>query len=193
MCGSGTLAIEAALWASGRSPGLLRSHFGLLHLKLDQRPWRTLRAELGKRPRRKPAPIVASDIDARAVEAARRNAQTAGVSHLIDFHRCDFAQTPLPEDPGIVIFNPSYGERLEGGPDLEKTYERIGDFFKQRCGGGTGFLFTGNRELAKKVGLRTKRRLPFFNGQLECRLLKYELYAGSKKAHKSSQVKPQES
>jgi len=65
--------------------------------------------------------------------------------------------------------------------ELEETYARIGDFFKQKCIGYTGYIFTGNLELAKKVGLRTSRRLTFFNGGLECRLLKYEIYAGTKK------------
>ena len=65
--------------------------------------------------------------------------------------------------------------------DLEKTYERIGDFFKQKCPGFTGYLFTGNLDLAKKVGLKASRRFPFHNADIECRLLKYELYAGSRR------------
>jgi len=189
MCGSGTLPIEAALTASGRVPALLRSNFSFMHTKwYDALAWHALRAEAGKKSRKtggkaqhRPAPIIATDIDSWAVEAARRNAQTAGVEHLIEFSVCDFAQTPVPQEPGIILMNPEYGMRMGDVKELEETYARIGDFFKQKCIGYTGYIFTGNLELAKKVGLRTSRRLTFFNGGLECRLLKYEIYAGTKK------------
>ncbi len=182
MCGSGTLAIEAALIATSRAPGLLRSNYGLMHIHgFDAEAWRQVRADEGKsRSRTRPAPIVASDIDPRAVDAARQNAKTAGVDHLIEFAVCDFAETPLPAAPGIVLLNPEYGQRMGESSALTKTYERIGDFFKQRCAGYTGYVFTGNRDLAKTVGLRTSRKLVFWNAKIECRLLKYELYAGSR-------------
>ena len=77
--------------------------------------------------------------------------------------------------------NPEYGMRLGEIEDLKETYNRIGDFFKQKCAGYTGYIFTGNPELAKKVGLRTSRKIPFFNGSIECRLLKYDLYSGTRK------------
>ena len=79
------------------------------------------------------------------------------------------------------MLNPPYGERLGDKKELGATYRGIGDFFKKRCQGYRGYLFTGNLDLAKRVGLRTKRRIPFFNGEIECRLLEYELYGGSKK------------
>ena len=82
----------------------------------------------------------------------------------------------IPTGGGVVIFNPEYGERLGEISALEKTYKEIGDFLKQKCNGYYGYIFTGNLELAKKVGLRTKRRLPFYNGKIECRLLEYEMY-----------------
>jgi putative N6-adenine-specific DNA methylase len=183
MCGSGTLAIEAALIATGRAPGLLRGNFGLMHLAFfDAESWRTLRAEVRRERKRAPAcPIVASDIDERAVRAARRNAQTAGVDHAIDFYVCDFAETRLPVEPGMVILNPPYGERLGDRTTLETTYRRIGDFFKQRCPGYTGYVFTGNRDLVPVIGLKARRRLPFMNGAIPCHLLEYELYEGSLK------------
>jgi putative N6-adenine-specific DNA methylase len=188
MCGSGTLAIEAALIAGRRAPGLLRSNYGFMHLKyFDEQKWRQMRSEAlkisktrGGKATFKPARIIATDIDAGAVEAARKNAMTAGVSHLIDFHVCDFAETAVPPEPGIVIMNPEYGLRLGEIEKLGDTYKRIGDFFKQKCAGYTGYVFTGNPALSKKVGLRTSRRIEFYNGNIECRLLKYELYAGKK-------------
>lgn len=183
MCGSGTLAIEAALIASGRPPGLLRSNFGFMHQRgFDDAAWQALRHEVKKvRNTATVGPIVATDIDPKAIWAARKNAETAGVDHVIDFSVCDFAETRIPEDKGIVLFNPEYGERLGHVAALEKTYKRMGDFFKQRCAGWTGFIFTGNLQLAKKVGLRVSRRLEFFNAKIDCRLLKYELYEGTRR------------
>jgi len=183
MCGSGTLAIEAALIAMNRSPGLLRSNFGFKHIKgFDEQAWSSLRKDAQKtRKKTIPAKIIATDIDPAAIDAAKKNAMTAGVDHLIEFSVCDFAETPLPQEKGTIIINPEYGFRLGDTKNLEETYQRIGDFFKQQCKGFTGYVFTGNMELAKKIGLRTSRRAIFFNGDIECRLLKYELYEGSKK------------
>jgi len=79
------------------------------------------------------------------------------------------------------MLNPPYGERLGDKKGLEETYKGMGDFFKKKCEGYEGYILTGNFDLAKKVGLRTKRRVPFFNGEIECRLLEYELYKGSRK------------
>ncbi|MDH5768790.1 MAG: class I SAM-dependent RNA methyltransferase, partial [Nitrospirota bacterium] len=110
-----------------------------------------------------------------------KNAATAGVEHLIEFAVCDYSETTVPDGEGIVILNPEYGERMGKIKELESLYKGIGDFFKHRCRGYTGYLFTGNLDLAKKVGLRSKRRIQFFNGGIECRLLEYELYAGSRK------------
>jgi len=188
MCGSGTLAIEAALIASKRAPGLLRSNYGFMHLKyFDESKWRQIRSEALKKSKARggkagfrPARIIATDIDTEAVEAARKNAMTAGVSHLIDFDVCDFAETVIPTEPGIIVMNPEYGLRLGEIAKLGDTYKRIGDFFKQRCAGYNGYIFTGNPALSKKVGLRTSRRIEFYNANIECRLLKYELYAGTK-------------
>ena len=182
MCGSGTLAIEAALLATGRAPGLLRHDFGFRHVRpFDPVAWKELRAEARAARRPCAARIVASDRDPKAVEVARHNARTAGVEDLIEFAVCDFAETPLPEGGGLVILNPEYGKRLGDREQLQATYRQIGDFFKQRCGGCTGAVFTCDLALAKAVGLRTRRRVTLYNGELEGRLLLYELYAGSKK------------
>ncbi len=78
------------------------------------------------------------------------------------------------------MLNPEYGERLGKLKELEETYRGIGDFFKKKCPGYRGYIFTGNLELAKKVGLKTKKRIPFFNSNIECRLLEYDLYEGSR-------------
>ena len=182
MCGSGTLAIEAALIALKRAPGLLRSNFGLKHIiGFDSEAWAALRIKARAQSKKNlPFRIIATDIDTRAIEAAKRNAQTAGVDQLIEFHVCDFKDTPIPEEKGIVILNPEYGYRLGKEQELEGTYKGIGDFFKKKCAGFTGYVFTGNMSLAKKIGLKASRRMVFFNARIECRLLQYQIYAGSK-------------
>lgn len=182
MCGSGTLAIEAALIALNRPAGALRPNFGIKHIKgFDKEYWEQLRAELkmasGKELESK---IIATDKDPRAIKAARKNAKTAGVDHLIHFEVCDFKETPLPEGNGVVVLNPPYGERLGEKERLKDLYSDIGDFFKQQCTNYTGYVFTGNLELAKHIGLRTNRRTEFYNSTIDCRLLEFELYEGSK-------------
>ena len=109
---------------------------------------------------------------------------TAGVEHLIEFRTCDFAYTPVPEGSGVVLLNPEYGERMGHIDKLAGTYSRIGDFFKQKCKGYSGYIFTGNPNLSKKIGLRSKRKIQFFNSNIECRLLEYELYECTKKLKK---------
>ena len=183
MCGSGTLAIEAAMIATKRTPGLLRMNYGFMHiLGYDEEVFfaerRALKDQVIKHIDFK---IIASDISEDAVDISEKNARTAGVDTLIDFVACDFADTEIPEGSGVVMFNPEYGERLGVHSKLEATYKRLGDFMKQSCKGYKGFIFTGNPDLAKKIGLRASNRIEFYNGKLDCRLLSYELYDGSKR------------
>ena len=192
MCGSGTLAIEAALLALNKAPGLLRSNFGFMHLNpFEAFAWNHLKksARLAAK-KNLPCKIIATDHSEEAVRAARENAYLAGVDQVIEFRVCDFMETPMPEGGGIVMLNPEYGVRMGDTKTLEETYGRIGDFFKQKCPGYTGYIFTGNLELAKKVGLRARRRIPFFNGEIECRLLEYELYEGSRKHASGAENEP---
>jgi 23S rRNA G2445 N2-methylase RlmL len=183
MCGSGTLAIEAALIALNMAPGLLRNNYGFMHLKGFNEPlWKDLRAQAKKKAKNTMGcRIIATDIRKEAVNAARKNAAAAGVEHMIEFAVCDYSGTTVPDGGGIVILNPEYGERMGKIKELENMYKGIGDFFKQKCRGYTGYIFTGNLDLAKKVGLRAKRKIQFFNSGIECRLLEYELYEGSRK------------
>ncbi|MFC1222488.1 class I SAM-dependent RNA methyltransferase [Pedobacter sp. BG31] len=185
MCGSGTLAIEAALLATNRAPGLYRMNYGFMHiLGYDEEVFfaerRILKDQVIKSVDFK---IVASDLSEDALEVTRRNAKTAGVDTLIEFQVCDFELTPVPEDgKGVVIFNPEYGERLGVHSKLELTYKRMGDFMKTKCKGYAGYIFTGNPDLAKKIGLKAAKKIEFYNGKLDCRLLEYELYEGSRRA-----------
>jgi 23S rRNA G2445 N2-methylase RlmL len=127
--------------------------------------------------------IEATDISDDAINISKINAGIAGVEKYIQFAQCDFALTEVPEGKsGVIYFNPEYGERLGEIDELEVTYARIGDFLKQKCKGYTGYIFTGNLDLAKKIGLKARRRMEFYNAKLDCRLLEYELYAGSKES-----------
>ncbi|MFT3934775.1 MAG: GNAT family N-acetyltransferase [Chitinophagaceae bacterium] len=188
MCGSGTLAIEAAMIATNRKPGLFRDNYAFMHLKgYDEEVYRQQDALLELQIKDNPKPrIIATDYSEQAIENARKNAVAAGVADMIEFKVCDFAETTVPTDTGggVVMFNPEYGERLGTVAALEDTYARIGDFMKKSCGGYYGYIFTGNLDLAKKIGLKASRRIEFYNSTIDCRLLEYELYSGSKKVTK---------
>jgi putative N6-adenine-specific DNA methylase len=186
MCGSGTVAIEAALIATNRAPGLLRNNYAFMHiLGYEADMYNRERAMLDEQIIRVPElKIIASDMSERAIDIARINAAAAGVEDLIDFEVCDFEETTVPEGEGVVMFNPEYGERLGDEIELNATYARIGDFLKQQCKGKVGYVFTGNLDLAKAIRLKTKRRIEFFNATIDCRLLEYELYDGSRRTDK---------
>ena len=184
MCGSGTMAIEAALIALNKCPGLLRNNFAFMHvIGFERDNYMAIRNELKAQQTNVKVPIIVTDIDKESVDAARQNARTAGVEQFLEFHECDFRKTPLPETPGIIMLNPPYGLRLSEQKWLEGQYKQIGDFFKQSCAGYKGYIFTGNLDLAKRVGLKTKSRTIFYNSQIESRLLEYELYTGTKKIY----------
>ena len=184
MCGSATLAIEATLIATNRRPGLFRDNYAFMHVKdFDDVFFEKERAALDEKiidlPELK---IIATDISEDAINVSKINAGAAGVSNYIEFSRCDFTETPIPENEnGIVFLNPEYGERMGEEIELEETYSAIGDFLKKKCKGYTGYVFTGNLTLAKKIGLKPKRKIEFYTSKIDCRLLEYELYAGTRK------------
>jgi putative N6-adenine-specific DNA methylase len=187
MCGSGTLAIEAALIASDTRPGLFRTNYGFMHLiGYDEEVYLQEMEKLDKKIKEVPGlKIIATDLSNVAITNAKKNAIAAGVADMIDFAVCDFAKTEVPQDvAGVMMVNPEYGERLGELDELEETYGRIGDFMKQQCKGYHGYVFTGNMDLAKKIGLKAKRRIEFYNATIDCRLLEYELYAGTRRTDK---------
>ena len=191
MCGSGTVAIEAALLATNRRPGLYRTNYSFMHLKdYDEQVYLAEMQRLRDQIKEVPGlHVEATDISDDAINVSKVNAGIAGVENLIHFKRCDFALTDVPEGTeGVVYFNPEYGERLGDVKQLEETYARMGDFLKQKCKGYTGYIFTGNLDLAKKIGLKARRRIEFYNAKIDCRLLEYELYAGSKDKDRREKV-----
>ena len=196
MCGSGTPAIEASLMAINRVPGSLKGHFAFQSIKGYERmipgekaPRVAPRKRMGATPaqiwkemvlsakdaeKKTNLPrIIATDISPEAVENAHTNAIAAGVAQHIEFYACDFADSPIPEEKGLIFFNPEYGIRLGTVEELSPVYERIGTFLNEKCSGWTGGLITGNPDLAKLVNLYWRNRVPFFNGPIDCRLFIY--------------------
>ena len=185
MCGSGTIAIEAALIATKRHPGLFRENYAFMHVKdFDADFFEKERASLDEKIIEIPDfKIIATDISEDAINISKINAGAAGVEKYIEFGKCSFEETPVPEiENGIVFLNPEYGERMGEEEELEETYGLIGDFMKKKCKGYTGYIFTGNLALAKKIGLKPKRKIEFYTSKIDCRLLEYELYSGTRRA-----------
>jgi putative N6-adenine-specific DNA methylase len=178
MCGSGTIAIEAALIATGTAPGLQRGFAFQRWWFHDPVLWAGLVERARASSRRAPAPIHASDVDEAAVRATGRHARRAGVGEWIEVQRRDARQFSLPGPGTVILTNPPYGERLGERDRLRPFYRELGDALKTRAVGATAWLLVGDRELAKEVGLRASRRIPLFNGPIECRLLRFDLFAG---------------
>ncbi|GAA4436438.1 THUMP domain-containing protein [Pontibacter saemangeumensis] len=184
MCGSGTLLIEAAMMAQNIAPGLYRRDpYGFEKWKdydagLFEMVWKTAEVKASFEPR---ATILGYDIDPDYVEAARNNIENAGLENVIKVEEADFFKTSAPEEPGVVVMNPPYNERILSD-DINLLYKNIGDTLKNNYQGYDAFVLTGNLEAAKNVGLKASRRIPLYNGPIECRLLKYELYRGSRRS-----------
>ena len=184
MCGSSTLAIEAALLATNRRPGLYRTNYAFMHIEgFKNEIYQQQRQRLHEVMKEVPGLIIiATDISEDAINISKINAGAAGVAHLIEFAIGDFETTRIPEEQaGVIYFNPEYGDRLGVAAVLEITYSRMGDFLKKKCKGYFGYIFTGNLELAKKIGLKPSRRIEFYTSKIDCRLFEYELYAGTKR------------
>lgn len=183
MCGSGTIAIEAALMAFHREAAVRRRNFGFMHIMgFDREVYKQARLEFRERWKKSiPIKIIATDHDPKAVEAATKNAEMAGVSEFIDFQVCDFEETIIPNGDGVILMNPPYGQRIGELKELEQLYQRIGTFLKHECAGKKAYIFTGNETLSKKVGLKSSSKTIFYNTTIECKLLEYELYEGKSK------------
>ncbi len=177
MCGSGTLAIEAALMAMNKAPGLLREHFAFQGWKdFDHRLWEELREEATAAERAIDFEILAADKEPRATSITRQNMERAGVKDVTVIRKA-FKRLEPPQGNGIILMNPPYGERMkEKDNEMEAFYKMIGDQLKQEWKGYTAWILSSNKDALKRVGLRTSRKLTLFNGPLECKFHCYELY-----------------
>ncbi len=182
MCGSGTLPIEAALISTNTAPGLLRDRFGFMN-------WKDFNADLYKEVctearaaiRTPLAPIYGFDMSIKSVQMAQASTNELGMNDYITFKEAKFDHLNYTGEPGIMIMNPPYGERLSK-LDVISLYKRIGDKLKQDFNGFDAWIISSNKEAFKNVGLRPSRKIPLMNGSLECKFIKYEMYRGSKKA-----------
>jgi putative N6-adenine-specific DNA methylase len=186
MCGSGTIVIEAAMLARNIAPGILREEFGFHRWRdFDAALWNSVLTEAKAAMKDKPDfPIVGIDKSYRAIDAAKQNAQAAGVLNDINFYSMPFEDYTPAEGAGTIITNPPYGGRITD-EDLFALYKEIGSSLKKKFTGWNAWILTANREAAAEIGLRASRKIPLFNGPIECRLLKYEMYMGSKKVKAS--------
>jgi putative N6-adenine-specific DNA methylase len=178
MCGSGTIAIEAAMLANGIYPGNVRKNFAFLN-------WKSFNPGIFKRMVEEvqphgiePVKIFASDILRRNIDIAYKNAEAAGVLNLIDFKISDFRTLESTSENPFLLFNPPYGERLT--PDDTNFYAMIGDRLKHHYSNATVWIIS-TAQCLKSIGLRPSKKITILNGSLECSFRKYELYSGSKK------------
>ena len=181
MCGSGTILAEAALIAADRAPGLSRT-FGFQRLAWYDGPtWQRIRQSSRDRVRTAPknVAIFGSDVAPAALANAAANLESAQVAAFVRLERFDVLARDPPAPSGILIANPPYGVRLDVREELAAFYPRLGDALKQRFGGWTACLFTGDLRLAKLIGLKAAKRTVLYNGALECRLFVFPLVSGS--------------
>ena len=178
LCGSGTLPIEACLQALNIAPGLFRSSFGFQTWPdFDRIVWDGLLKQA--RNNKKDATIASisgSDRDGDVIRQARANAVFCGLDKYIRFDRVDLADLEPPADSGILFCNPPYGQRLGDRDRLGDFYKLLGDVLKQRFKGWTAFVLSGNKKLAGSIGLKSSCRIAVYNGNIPCKLMKYELY-----------------
>jgi len=186
MCGSGTFLIEAAHMSLGDAPGLSREagEFGFERLRnFDAALWSSLCRAAAARRETAPAalPIRGADLSADAVARARQNLDYAGLGELIEVRQGDIlapAASGAGEPADILIANPPYGERLGEVAELAAFYPRLGDALKRHYAGWDCWFFSADTALPKLIGLSVKRRIPLFNGPLECRLYHFPMVAG---------------
>lgn len=187
MSGSGTIAIEAALIAGNIPPGVFRKRFAfedwldydsaLYEMVLDNLP---PTKEIN-------VPIVASDIDPDAIQMIKANVRSVKLEDIITINKIDFMEYPEQSEKSVVIMNPPYGERLVVA-DIESLYGDIGTTLKHKFGGSKAWVFTSNFQALKHVGLKPDKKITLYNASLECKYVKYSMFKGKLKEHKSSSI-----
>ena len=179
MCGSGTILIEAALAALNVPAGFFRRSYGFYRWKtFDRKRWEQIQDEADIRDD-VPVNFYGSDISSRFIGMAKDNICEARLTDFIRVHRCPMNESRPVRTPSFVIFNPPYGERLDM-EDIEAAYKEIGDTLKQHYAGCTAFIISSNISALKNIGLHASKRITLYNGALECKFMRFDLYKGSK-------------
>jgi putative N6-adenine-specific DNA methylase len=182
-CGSGTFLLEAAQMSLADAPGLGRDpgSFGFERLRgFRQALWqRLLNEAAAERLAADRLPIWGSDLSADAVARAQQNLAHAGIDDLVGVEQADLLTRPAPAPTGILVANPPYGERLGDLEELAAFYPKLGEALKRRFAGWDCWFLSADTRLPKLVGLKPMRKIPLFNGPLECRLYGFRMVAGS--------------
>ena len=192
-CGAGTIAIEAAQLACGIAPGLQRRFaFERLLPFRDQLPaWRELQRAARERVHAPAAPVFAGDVSFRMTDFAVRNAERAGVKQAIEFKTVDALQRPPPAAQGTLLLNPPYGERIgakgsgaregfeEGSGSSAEFFAQLAAHWKRHYAGWSGWILSPDMKLPTLMRLKESRRVPVWNGPIECRLFRFDMQAGS--------------
>lgn len=188
MCGSGTIAIEAALYANNIPPGYFREDFGFMRWKdYDKELFDLILEKSVDKIADYPTEILASDLSPNVLKKAKGNVKNAKVEDMIQLQTASFFDLMPSKQKGFIIMNPPYGERMEQD-DIPKMYKEIGDKLKKDFPGYTAWLLSSNLEALKKIGLHHTRRKTLYNGALECRFMRYEMYPGTKKVKTEGEI-----
>jgi len=182
MCGSGTLVIEAAMYANNFPAGMYRKEFGFMHWPdFDQQLWDEVTAEALDKQVEFDYQIIGSDISPKNLSSAKMNVKSARLHKDIKLHVSPFAaMLPPPGKPGLIIINPPYGERIRLH-DIIGLYKSIGNTLKQEFPGYQAWVISSDQRALSFIGLRPSAKLPVYNGPLECRFEHFDLYRGSKR------------
>lgn len=181
--GSGTLLIEAATYAHNIAPNLKREAFGFMHWRsYDDTLFEKVLSDAEAQKQPFTHKIIGTEIDGRVIGMCQANIRAAGVFEYIELIESDFQDFTPPEGPGVIVSNPPYGERI--GENVDDLYTAFGDKLKSSFTNWNAWFLSSNMDALKKVGLRPSRKIKLYNGSLECRMMKYEMYRGTKKIHK---------
>lgn len=189
MCGSGTIPVEAALLAAQVPPGIFRKRFGFqAWSNFEEGLFHTIREKQVERITESDVRVYGNELNRFVVKKAEANVKNAGVEDMVTISCGDFRDFNRPSGNGVVIINPPYGEKLKV-EDVQQLYKSIGDYLKKNYAGYKAWIFTGSPEGASAIGLRPFRRIKLFNGPIECRLLGFDLFEGSKADQYRKQAK----
>lgn len=180
MCGSGTFPIEAAMIAANIAPGLNRKFNFETWLDFDKQLFDKIKKEAVEKQISSSAQIYGSDIDKKAISISINNARRAGVRDIIKFENKDFFDSENNNKPAFVFINPPYDERLQI-EKVEEFYDEIGSQLKHHYQDNEAWIISSNFDAINHFGLKAEKKIKLFNGKLECRLLHYKMYEGSKK------------
>lgn len=184
MCGSGTFLIEAALMANNVPPGYFRADYGFMRwMNYDATLWDTIyQGAIRKITDAENLHLLGADIYGPTLAKARTNIRNAQVEPWITLKHFDFKDLNPPEEKGILLINPPYGERMGEAEAIQALYKSMGDTLKNKWQGWEAWILTANPVAAKAIRLNPDRKIQVFNGALDCRWLHYSLYAGTKRA-----------